>query len=94
VKEKLAQEKQEKLLREQRRAEREQQFEAERQQRLKERARQEQSRGSERDRQPAHRRRVRISVLWDFLTAMRRHLGRVGGAKRPSGRNNDLRAAL
>jgi hypothetical protein len=28
------------------------------------------------------------------LTAKRRHLGRVGGAKRPSGRNNDLRAAL
>jgi hypothetical protein len=27
-------------------------------------------------------------------TAKRRHLGRVGGAKRPSGRNKDLHAAL
>jgi hypothetical protein len=30
-------------------------------------------------------------VCW---TAKRRHSGRVGGAKRPSGRNKDLRAAL
>jgi hypothetical protein len=29
-----------------------------------------------------------------LLTAKRRHLGREGEAKRPSGRNNDLRAAL
>jgi hypothetical protein len=34
------------------------------------------------------------SVRRTRKTAKRRHLGRVGGAKRPSGRNKDLHAAL
>jgi hypothetical protein len=37
-----------------------------------------------------------IEMSTDFSAIMRRamrRLGRVGGAKRPSGRNNDLRAA-